>query len=164
MPEWSRWRTPGAFQALPTESATGREGAPEGGVGEDMLRTQPGRNDKVPAGEFILGFPGVGRRRDAIASTFRLWSLSRDQQEVVPFRTYLAEQAALLAGVGGSARRLCANVSCRQDVWPLARRVVDDVPRWAKARAGQGNGFGYADPTGARCPRGAHIRRAYGLH
>lgn len=148
------------------------EGAPEGGVGEDIGNpTQPGVFHKVPAGEFILGFPGEGGelaptplpRLLGYNGTYLV--IRKLQQEVVPFRTYLAEQAALLAGViGGLPPGVCAQTFLAAKMfgrWPDGSPLMT-YPDGPRPGPGQGNGFGYADdPTGARCPRGAHIRRAY---
>jgi Dyp-type peroxidase family len=128
-----------------------------------------GRFRKIPVGEFILGYPGEGGEvapmalphlltQDATYLVFR-----KLEQEVPRFHRYLEEQAksftrALPGGLpaGVSAQEfLAAKMMGRWQNGSSLIRYPD------KPGSDTGNAFGYAgDPAGARCPLGAHVRRA----
>jgi Dyp-type peroxidase family len=128
-----------------------------------------GRFRKIPVGEFILGYPGEGGEvapmalphlltQDATYLVFR-----KLEQEVPRFHRYLEEQAksftrALPGGLpaGVSAQEfLAAKMMGRWQNGSSLIRYLD------KPGSDTGNAFGYAgDPAGARCPLGAHVRRA----
>ncbi|WP_454626789.1 Dyp-type peroxidase [Bradyrhizobium cenepequi] len=128
-----------------------------------------GRFRKIPLGEFLLGHPGEGGEmapmpqphllaHDATYLVFR-----KLEQDVVCFRRYLDEQADAFARTtpGGlphgisPQKFLAAKMMGR---WQDGSSLVEypDAPREDTR-----NTFGYAgDPAGARCPLGAHVRRA----
>jgi Dyp-type peroxidase family len=128
-----------------------------------------GRFRKIPVGEFILGYPSEGGEvapmalphlltQDATYLVFR-----KLEQEVPRFHRYLEEQAksftrALPGGLpaGVSAQEfLAAKMMGRWQNGSSLIRYPD------KPGSDTGNAFGYAgDPAGARCPLGAHVRRA----
>jgi Dyp-type peroxidase family len=124
---------------------------------------------KIPVGEFILGYPGEGGElapmpqpsllaHDATYLVFR-----KLEQNVPVFRRYLEEQAASFARA--LPRGVPAGVT-PQDF--LAAKMMgrwqdgSSLIKYPNGPGGDtGNGFAYAnDPAGARCPLGAHVRRA----
>lgn len=128
-----------------------------------------GKFREMPVGEFILGYPGEGGEpapmplprllaQDATYLVFR-----KLEQQVMRFRRYLGEHAGSFARAfpgglpAGVAPKdfLAAKMMGR---WPDGSSLIkypcgpDNDPD---------NAFGYAsDPAGARCPLGAHVRRA----
>ncbi len=147
-------------------------GKPRGGAAKPQDVGNPdaeGRFRKIPVGEFILGYPGEGGEvapmalphlltQDATYLVFR-----KLEQEVPRFHRYLEEQAksftrALPGGLpaGVSAQEfLAAKMMGR---WPNGSSLIKYPD---KPGNDTGNAFGYADdPAGARCPLGAHVRRA----
>lgn len=148
-------------------------GAPrDDGPGRPQDIGNPDGNGKfreIPLGEFILGYPGEGGElapmpqphllaHDGTYLVFR-----KLEQHVLRFRRYLAAQADTFARScpGGlpspvhAQEFLAAKMMGRwRDGSPLVR--YPDRPG-----RDPGNSFGYGgDPAGARCPLGAHIRRA----
>jgi Dyp-type peroxidase family len=128
-----------------------------------------GRFRKIPAGEFILGYPGEGGELAPMALPHLLTQdatylvLRKLEQDVPKFRRYLEQQTESFARVlpGG----LPAGATSQEF---LAAKMMG---RWADGSSlvkypdGPGkdpsNAFAYADdPAGARCPLGAHVRRA----
>jgi Dyp-type peroxidase family len=128
-----------------------------------------GRFRKIPLGEFLLGHPGEGGEmapmpqphllaHDATFLVFR-----KLEQDVVRFRQYLDKQADAFARTipGG----LPASVTAQEFLaakmmgrWQDGSPLVKYPERPGKDPR---NAFGYADdPAGARCPLGAHVRRA----
>jgi Dyp-type peroxidase family len=124
---------------------------------------------KIPLGEFILGHRGEG---GDLAPMPLPHSLAQDstylvfrklEQHVLDFRDYIKSQA------GGFARAfpngLPANIHPEKFLaakmmgrWQEGASLVDQPYGPGKPA---GNTFGYAqDPAGARCPLGAHVRRA----
>jgi Dyp-type peroxidase family len=141
------------------------EGVPDNGQGDDIGNpNEQGVFRKIPAGEFILGYPGEGGEVAPMPLPRLLGRngtylvMRKLEQHVEAFRTFLDEQSKLLqqvpAGVG-SKDFLAAKMMGRwQDGSPLVRYPdkPEDKPE---------NRFGYAaDLTGAACPLGAHIRRS----
>jgi Dyp-type peroxidase family len=116
----------------------------------------------VPAGEFILGYPGLGReQRDlpipgrlAVNGTFMVFR--KLAQDVNAFRTYLKTQHETMSKVisGQNEEFIAAKMVGR---WPDGSPLV----LHAEQRNNPTNKFDYTnDPEGAMCPLGAHIRRA----
>ena len=125
----------------------------------------------VALGEFILGYPDEGHETSEMPLPHLLgrngtFLVARKlHQHVARFRGYVAEQAKLMARIMPRAHQdymagqdyIAAKMIGRwKDGTSLVRSPVD-------AHAGdQMNSFGYGDdPEGARCPLGAHVRRAY---
>ncbi|MGO9634443.1 MAG: Dyp-type peroxidase [Steroidobacteraceae bacterium] len=147
------------------------EGVAEGGIGQDIGNpTGPGVFRQVPVGEFILGYPGEGGevapmplpRLLGYNATYLV--IRKLRQEVTRFRSFLAMQANFLNdAIAGAlapdvlpAEFLSAKMFGR---WPDGSPLIEYPDR---AGGDPSNGFGYAeDPSGARCPLGAHIRRVY---
>ena len=125
----------------------------------------------VALGEFILGYPDEGHETSEMPLPHLLgrngtFLVARKlHQHVARFRRYVAEQAKLMACILPQADQ--DNVTAQDYV------AAKMIGRWkdgtslvrspANAHAGdQMNSFGYGDdPEGARCPLGAHVRRAY---
>jgi len=117
----------------------------------------------VPAGEFVLGYPGVGgEQRElpvptllGVNGTFLVFR--KLAQDVARFRAYLDDQCQILKHVSAEHGRafLAAKLVGRwHDGSPLVR-----YPR-RPATADPTNQFDYVDdPEGALCPLGAHVRR-----
>jgi Dyp-type peroxidase family len=150
-------------QGVPDDRAGGRQdiGNPD----------KKGRFRKIPLGEFILGYPGEGGEvapmplphslaHDATYLVFR-----KLEQDVPKFRSYLEAQSE--AFTRACANGLPANVDAKDFLaakmmgrWPDGSSLVDH-PYGPAGPGKAGNAFGYAqDPAGARCPLGAHVRRA----
>jgi len=151
-------------EGVPSDAAPGRPqdiGNPDAGGG---FR-------KIPIGEFILGYPGEGGELAPLPlphilshdGTFLVFR--KLEQKVLSFRNYLDSQAGafgrtlrggLPAGVTAKAL-LAAKMMGR---WQKDGSSLIDYPE-GPACADPDNSFAYAgDPAGARCPLGAHIRRA----
>jgi Dyp-type peroxidase family len=128
-----------------------------------------GRFRKVPVGEFILGYPGEGGdlapmplpnllAQDATYLVFR-----KLQQNVLSFRGYLEQEAESFARAFPGDLPAC--VTAQQFLaakmmgrWQDGSSLINYPNGPAKDA---GNAFAYADdPAGARCPLGAHVRRA----
>jgi deferrochelatase/peroxidase EfeB len=124
---------------------------------------------KIPVGEFILGYPGEGGdlapmpepgllAQDATYLVFR-----KLEQKVLAYRTYLAKQAEAFSRA--LPRGLPAGVTAQDYLSAKMMGRWPDGSSLIKHPKGPGNDtsniFGYAeDPAGARCPLGAHVRRA----
>jgi Dyp-type peroxidase family len=118
----------------------------------------------IPAGEFVLGYPGVGdEQRDlpvpgllGVNGTFLVFR--KLAQDVAGFRAYLDSQCQILSHLSSEHDRafLAAKLVGRwRDGSPLVR-----YPR-SPATADPTNQFDYIDdPEGALCPLGAHVRRS----
>lgn len=146
---------------VPSDRGFGRQdvGNPDG----------QGKFRKVPVGEFILGYPGEGGEpapmplprllaQDATYLVFR-----KLEQQVMRFRRYLREHADSFARTFPGGRPA--------GVDPEDFLAAKMMGRWCDGSSlvkypfgpsnDPGNAFGYAgDPAGARCPLGAHVRRA----
>jgi Dyp-type peroxidase family len=140
-----------------------------GGPGDTGNIDEKGRFREVPMGEFLLGHRGEGGevapmpRPRLLVRNGTYLVLRKLEQDVVGFRRFLKQKAALVRQVLGS--KLPAGVSAEDF---LAAKMMG---RWkdgssldlypdAKAKDAT-NAFTYADdPEGARCPLGAHTRRA----
>jgi Dyp-type peroxidase family len=118
----------------------------------------------VPAGEFILGYPGMGReQRDlpipgrlAVNGTFMVFR--KLAQDVKAFRGYLDAQHKTMNKVfsGKNQEFIAAKMVGR---WPDGSPLVL-YPEKKNGSADPTNIFDYTnDPEGAMCPLGAHIRR-----
>jgi deferrochelatase/peroxidase EfeB len=150
------------------------EGVPDDGTSRERQVGNPddnGRFRKIPVGEFILGYPGEGGeaapmplpRLLAHEATYLVFR--KLEQDVVGFRNYLDQQAEAFAR--SIPNGLPANVSPQHF---LAAKMMgrwsdgSSLIEYPHAHGGEGkarNAFGYADdPAGARCPLGAHVRRA----
>jgi Dyp-type peroxidase family len=141
------------------------EGVPENGPGDDI--GNPDEKDvfrKIPAGEFILGYPGEGGEVAPMPLPRLLGHngtylvIRKIEQHVAEFRAFIARESAGLRKVPAGIdpkHFLAAKMMGRwQDGSPLIGHP--DAP----GRAPE-NGFGYIkDLAGAVCPLGAHIRRA----
>jgi Dyp-type peroxidase family len=141
------------------------EGVPDNGPGNDIGNPNgQGGFRKIPAGEFILGYPGEGgevapmplpRRFGRNGSYLVVRKL---EQHVEAFRAFLDRQSRFLQHVPAGVDQmefLAAKMMGRwQDGSSLIRHP--DGPGQKPE-----NDFGYAgDLTGTACPLGAHIRRA----
>ncbi|MCA6113012.1 Dyp-type peroxidase [Bradyrhizobium cenepequi] len=128
-----------------------------------------GRFRKIPLGEFLLGHPGDGGElapmplphllaHDGTYLVFR-----KLEQDVVRFRRYLEQQADAFARAipGGLPPDITAQdflAAKMMGRWQDGSSLINYPERPGKDRR---NTFGYAgDPAGARCPLGAHVRRA----
>lgn len=118
----------------------------------------------VPAGEFILGYPGLGReQRDlpipgrlAMNGTFLVFR--KLAQNVKSFRDYIDGQHEKLKQVfpGRTREFIAAKMVGR---WRDGTPLMIQPERSQKSEPT--NQFDYTDdPEGALCPLGAHIRRA----
>jgi Dyp-type peroxidase family len=150
------------IEGVPGDSGPGRPkdiGNPDG----------KGKFRKIPPGEFILGHPGEGGElapmplphllsRDATYLVFR-----KLEQQVQSFRRYLLAQSDSFARAmsGGMPAGICPQKLLAAKMmgrWPDGSSLINN-PNGPGNDAD--NAFAYADdPEGARCPLGAHIRRA----
>ena len=122
----------------------------------------------LKAGEFVLGWPGETGHPVAMpepASLARNGSFlvyRKLEQHVPAFRSFLATEAARLYGEASAAtiEMLAAKLVGRwRSGCPLALSPQADDAALAVDWA-RNNDFGYAaDPEGATCPYGSHIRR-----
>jgi Dyp-type peroxidase family len=141
------------------------EGMP-GGRSSNLIGNPDGNGGflPVPAGEFILGYPGLGReQRDlpmpgrlAVNGTFLVFR--KLAQNVKSFRAYVADQHEKL-------KQVFPGVTCGFIAAKMVGRWPDGTPLMLRPEYPQKpeptNQFDYAnDPEGALCPLGAHIRRA----
>lgn len=139
------------------------------GSGVDSLPGQgaPVKDDRwrpIAAGEFILGYAdeqGVlpPAPPPAELSTNGSYVVYRKlRQDVAAFRRRLAESAKLYPG---GEELLAAKIVGRwRDGTPIELSPRRPNPKIV-ADESRNNAFGYAgDPNGARCPIGAHVRRA----
>jgi len=148
------------------------QGVPDGGgSGRQDIGNPDGNGGfrKIPIGEFILGHPGEGGElapmplphllvQDGTYLVFR-----KLEQKVLRFRRYLDDQAEAFG------RTLRASLP--PGVKPQEFLGAKMMGRWrdgsplieypSQPNDDTANSFAYADdPAGARCPLGAHIRRA----
>lgn len=133
-----------------------------GGIGnpDGAQRFRP-----VSAGEFVLGYPDEGHETGAmpvphlLARNGTFLVVRKLHQHVARFRDYVARQTALLgpAVPGTHPDFVAAKMVGRwRNGSPLTLYPSHPEPGHDQ------NHFGYADdPAGARCPLGAHIRRAF---
>ena len=143
-----------AIAGLPGEGNPGLVGNPNG----------KGGFSDVPAGEFVLGYPGIGGEQRELPvpgllsrnGTFLVFR--KLAQDVAGFREYVDRQCQMLSSISEEHDRefLAAKMVGRwRDGSPLVRH-----PRKPNA-TDQTNSFDYTDdPEGALCPLGAHMRRA----
>ncbi|BDI31088.1 peroxidase [Capsulimonas corticalis] len=145
----------------------------EGGGGRDPEDDQP----LIPAGEFVLGHPGLSNARyptpqpDALGVNGSFLALRILKQDVDGFEKFLEENAARVpAKPGVDAKELLAAKMCGR--WrnglPLALSPDTDCPD-PPIPQDQWNKFDYVksealpevidDSYGIRCPIGSHIRR-----
>jgi Dyp-type peroxidase family len=133
--------------------------APEPGRGKIV----DGLWEPLAPGEFLLGYPDESGE---IPPTARPVEFCRNgtflvyrklHQRVASFRRFLREHGQTYAG---GHELLAARIVGRwRDGTPLMLSPATPVPGLAESP--RGNDFAYAsDPTGSRCPVGAHIRRA----
>jgi Dyp-type peroxidase family len=122
----------------------------------------------VATGEFILGWKnetgheGPKLVPETLSKNGSFMAYRKLEQDVATFRTFLREEAARLFGSDASENieRLAAKIVGRwRSGCPLTLSPDHDNPamhdQW-----GVNNDFRYAaDPRGAVCPRGSHIRR-----
>jgi Dyp-type peroxidase family len=127
-----------------------------------------GRFRKIPAGEFILGYPGEGGELAPMALPHLLTQdatylvLRKLEQDVPKFRRYVEQQAESFARVLPDG--LPAGATSQEFMAAKMMGRWKDGSSLVKYPDGPGgdpsNAFGYAeDPAGARCPLGAHVRR-----
>lgn len=117
----------------------------------------------IAPGEFLLGYPGENNQMEPVPSPQELtkngsFAVVRQlYQDVLKFRRYVAEQST----EKDSATLLAAKMVGRwQSGQPLALNSDNDdgLPPGGE---GNLNDFRYRDdPSGLKCPRSAHIRRA----
>lgn len=146
------------------------EGVPDNGVGKDVGNPDDqGVFRKIPAGEFILGYPGEGEEVAPMPLPILLGRngaylvMRKLKQEVEEFRNFVVDQSRLLKGVPDNVKAafIGAKMFGRwEDGSPLAR-YPQGSPAASGGRADPDNTFSYsADMAGAACPLGAHVRRA----
>jgi Dyp-type peroxidase family len=119
-----------------------------------------GRWHGYAAGEFLLGYPDEAAERSGGALPERLARngtfvvYRKLEQDVLAFRRYVAATASALAQ---DPELVAAKLMGR---WRNGQPLVTAAQPSANDAADL-NDFNYAkDPAGARCPLGAHIRRA----
>jgi Dyp-type peroxidase family len=145
------------------------EGVPDNGAGDDIGNpNEQGVFRKIPAGEFILGYPGEGGEVAPMPLPRLLGRngsylvIRKLEQKVKAFRDFVDQQSTFLQQVPADVAPkdfLAAKMMGRwQDGSPLI--LYPDGPRKQPEKHPE-NRFGYSnDLTGAACPLGAHIRRA----
>ncbi|MGY3616225.1 Dyp-type peroxidase [Bradyrhizobium sp. USDA 10063] len=128
-----------------------------------------GRFRKIPLGEFLLGHPGEGGEMapmplpHLLAHDGSYLVFRKLEQDVVRFRQYLEQQADAFARAipGGLPPHVTAQdflAAKMMGRWQDGSSLINYPDRPGKDKR---NTFGYAgDPAGARCPLGAHVRRA----
>ena len=135
--------------------------------------TTKGNFREVPVGEFLLGHRGEGGevapmpKPPLLVHNGTFLVMRKLQQEVVRFRQYLKEEAERMMKVPGCLPDKVAGDVCKVQEYLAAKmmgRWKDGSPvdLYPDAPAGhQTNAFSYhGDEDGARCPLGAHVRRA----
>ena len=136
-------------------------------------RRAKGNFREVPVGEFLLGHRGEGGevapmpKPPLLVHNGTFLVMRKLQQEVVRFRHYLKEEAERMMKVPGCLPDKVARNICTVQEYLAAKmmgRWKDGSPvdLYPDAPAGhQTNAFFYhGDEDGARCPLGAHVRRA----
>ena len=147
-----------------------REGTSDADVGN---LDNKGNFREVPVGEFLLGHRGEGGevapmpKPPLLVHNGTFLVMRKLQQEVVRFRQYLEQEADRMMKVPGCLPDKVAGDVCKVQEYLAAKmmgRWYDGSPvdLYPDAPAEhQSNAFTYADDEdGARCPLGAHIRRA----
>jgi Dyp-type peroxidase family len=154
------------IEGTPTHNGDLKRGVPWSGV---PVREERTHEDWRPirTGEFLLGHcdeDGVRPRPARFYLNGSFLVFRKLQQNVAAFRDAVADNARDFAGLGGVGAAADAHaevaakiVGRRRDGAPLSR-PDSDRNRDLKEL----DDFGYLDddPRGARCPLGAHIRRA----
>jgi Dyp-type peroxidase family len=146
------------------------QGVPEDGGRQDIGNPDDkGGFRKIPIGEFILGHRGEGGEiapmplPHSLAYEATYLVFRKLEQNVPRFRSYLDAQANAFARAfpNGPPAKLKDFLAAKMmGRWPDGPSLVDD-PYGPGGPGKAGNTFGYAqDPAGARCPLGAHVRRA----
>ena len=139
------------------------KGAERGCVPGQGKLTQEGGWEALATGEFLLGYADeagelpVAPIPHLLARNGTFMVYRKLHQNVATFRQYLQTQGALY---GGGKEKLAAKFVGRwRDGTPV--ELSPDHPDPAiVGDSGQNTNFTYGDdPTGARCPIGAHIRR-----
>ncbi len=127
-----------------------------------------GRFRKIPAGEFILGYPGEGGELAPMALPHLLTQdatylvLRKLEQDVPKFRRYLERQVESFARVLPGGLPVGANAEEFLAAKMMGRwRDGSSLIKYPDGPGNDtGNAFAYADdPAGAKCPLGAHVRR-----
>ena len=136
--------------------------------------TTKGNFREVPVGEFLLGHRGEGGevapmpKPPLLVHNGTFLVMRKLQQEVVRFRQYLEQEAERMMKVPGCLPDKVAGDPGKVQEYLAAKMMgrwndgspVDLYPD-APAEDTRRNAFTYADDEdGARCPLGAHIRRA----
>jgi Dyp-type peroxidase family len=150
------------------------ENARDGTSGVDVGNLDDkGNFREVPVGEFLLGHRGEGGevapmpKPPLLVHNGTFLVMRKLQQEVVRFRQYLEQEADRMMKVPGCLPDKVAGDVCKVQAYLAAKMMgrwydgspVDLYPD-APAKH-QSNAFTFADDEdGARCPLGAHIRRA----
>jgi len=133
-----------------------------------------GQFRKIPLGEFLLGHRGEGGETapmpmpHSLANDATYLVFRKLEQHVPQFRDYLEAQVAAFTRVlsKGLPAKVCVKdflAAKMMGRWANGSSLVDHPYEPAGNGPDQvsGNAFGYAqDPAGARCPLGAHVRRA----
>jgi len=147
------------------------EGVPDdGGLGDTGNPDEQGNLRKIPVGEFILGYPSEGQELSAMPVPHMFTRngaylvVRKLEQHVLRFRDFLRTQTAALRSFPGV--KLSGGPRAAEDF--LAAKMFGRWPDgssldlYPTAGAGdKSNNFNYAnDLEGARCPLGAHVRRA----
>jgi Dyp-type peroxidase family len=143
------------------------EGVPENGPGDDIGNPdERGGFRKIPAGEFVLGYPGEGGEVAPMPLPRLLGRngsylvIRKLEQAVEIFRAFIDQQAKLLRQVPAGVdpqHFLAAKMMGR---WQDGSPLIGHPDRPAESGNKPENDFGYAgDLTGAVCPLGAHVRR-----
>jgi Dyp-type peroxidase family len=140
------------------------EGMPAG-ANKNLLGNPDGHGgfSDIPAGEFILGYPGIGREQRPLPKPTLLGVngtylvFRKLAQDVKAFRTYVDQQCAILNTIspGHDREFLAAKMVGR---WRDGSSLI--LYPTKPARPDVTNKFDYNyDPDGALCPLGAHVRR-----
>lgn len=118
--------------------------------------------EPVAAGEFVLGYPGEGGRTvpipqpDVLGRNGTFAGFRKLHSRVAAFRRFLRENAAAPL----TPELLAAKMIGRwQSGAPLMLAPDHDLPELGSDSQRMNNFLYSSDPTGLRCPLGAHIRR-----
>ena len=136
-----------------------RDGISQPQIGDAPAIAHPDRTGDVPAGEFLLGYPNVAGItcelppaklvHNGSFAAFRIL-----KQDVARFRGYVKKTAG---GLGIEEDLLMARMCGR---WPNGEPLVESPDGDQGIPEDRLNDFDYsADPDGARCPFGSHLRR-----
>ena len=120
--------------------------------------------DEIATGEFILGHRNEA---DELPVSPKPWVLAKNgsflvyrklQQDVTGFRAYVADWGSRYAG--GPEKLMAKMIGRWRDGTPLALSP-DKMDKSIVSDPNRVNNFTYGDdPEGAKCPIGAHVRRA----